>query len=102
MSEAIIVAIITGLGALAGNVAVIVGSTKNTSKTIQANHNATLTEIKSSNKLMEQKLDSTREDLAALSKKVEAHNNYDRRIVAMETKGDMMERMLEKLTDDGK
>lgn len=102
MSEGIIIAIIAGVGALAGNITAVIGSARNTSKTITANHNATLAEIKANNKLMEQKLDSTKEDLAALSKKVEAHNNYDRRIVALETKGEMMERMLNKLTDDGK
>lgn len=102
MDNSIIVALIPAIASIIVMIISVRGSNKKTQETLTANHNATITELKNTNTLITMRMDSMAEEIKGLRTKVESHNQYDRRIVALETKGDMMERILQKLTDDGK
>lgn len=98
MDKTILVAIVPSLFALVGVAISSIVTYKNNQKTLTANHNATITELKNTNTLITMRMDSMAEEIKGLRTKVESHNQYDRRIVALETKVEILERM----TDDGK
>ena len=98
----LLVAIIPSAIAFLGIVVTGIVTLKTNKKTLEANHDATINELQNTNSLITMRMDSMSNEIKSLRTKVESHNQYDRRIVALETKGDMMERILEKLTDDGK
>lgn len=93
MDNSIIVALIPAIASIIVMIISVRGSNKKTQETLRIQHDETLMELKNQNRIYELKLQSVDDKVSQLAEKVEKHNNFDRRLIAIETRLDL---------DDGK